>query len=199
MNYYSNGSAIAYPSMYRRSSHYEMMDLDDKLYGQTVAVVVNNEILNSNPKDTLDKRYKHFKIENSMGFYYDTLDNYIPTRRVEIKYTGLPTNTLTKRPVTLILDIHNPYQYDIPLANFKLIGQFKYNKYDMYDVVIPWGNLKILESGSTNKLKVEFIVPEAASGKYRFGMSIQRPPSTSWYNSPRSEIYISNPRQKQGL
>lgn len=198
MNYYSTGRAFAHPSIYNRSSQYQMLDFDDTLYGKRVAVVVNTQIRDTTSKLVLDTTYRRFKIANSMEFYYDTIDNYIPTRRVAITYSGLPEKSLINQPIVFDIRIQNPYEYSIPTNQFKLLGQFKSGRFKWYEIVIPWGEIKTIPPHGTVSIKHEIVLPKMDSGRYKFAFSIQRPPSTSWYNSDRQDIYIINPSQKRG-
>lgn len=197
MNYYSSGFAFAHPSMYGRSSQYQLMDIDERLYGKSVAVAVSGGIRTTTPKSTVDSMYHYFKIANSMDLYYDTVNFYIPTRRVEISYKGVPSIILTGRPIVIEMEIYNPYSYPIPLAEFRLIAQFRKGRSEWYDVNIPFGLLKELPAGERITMKTELITPQADTGEYKFGLSLQRPPATSWYNSPRQKIHITNPSQKR--
>lgn len=196
MNYYSTGSAFAYPSIYHRSSQYELMSIDDMLYGQPVAVAVNSQIRDNAPASMMDTTYQHFVAKKLVSLYYDTINYYIPTRRVEITYSGLPPTILINRPLTLNMNIYNPYSYPIPVNDIKLIAQFKKGRFEWYEVIIPWGNIKVLEPTSNTPLRCEIYVPKANTGLYKFGLTLQRRPAPSWYNSKRTEIQITNPSQK---
>lgn len=197
MNYYSDGFAFAHPSIYNRSSQYQMLSMDDDLYGKPVAVAVNTSIRDRSSRLTLDTAYHHFKIANSMEFYYDTINYYIPTRRVEINYTGLPEKSLINQPIVFDIEIHNPYPYSIPTSEFKLIGQFKSGRFLWYEIEIPWKDMPTIPANDSVHIRSEVIIPKMNSGNYKFGFTLQRPPATSWYNSPRREIHIINPSQKQ--
>lgn len=200
MNYYSNGLAFAQPSIYNRSSQYQMMTMDDELYGKRVAVAINTEIRDRLGLRGLDSAYQYFKIANSMDFHYDTIDFFIPTRRVEVEFSGLPQRTLIKQPAVLTITLKNPYDYTIPLSQFKLIGQFKQGRFVWHEIEIPWReDLTELPANSQATIVREVMIPKMDTGEYLFGFSLQRTPASSWYNSKRIPITVTNPAQKQGL
>lgn len=197
MKYYTNGDAIAYPSIYKGGNHYQLIDqLDEHLYGKPVAVVITDHVRNSYNTTQLKERFGHYSLHGT-DIYYDTISYYIPTKNVSINYSGLPINTLTERPIILNLDIYNPYDYNIPISDFRLVGHFTLFHSEMHDVEIPLRGVEVLPSKEHTKVKAEFYVPKMSSGRYKFGLSLQRPPATSWYNSPLTSIQITNPSQRR--
>lgn len=200
LNFYSEGFAFAHPSIYNRSSQYQLMNDDDNLYGKPVAVVINTQICDRLGKRGLDSAYQYFKIANSMDFYYDTIDFFIPTRRVEVEFTGLPERTLINQPAVLTIKLKNPYDYNIPLSKFKLIGQFKSGRFIWHEIEIPWReDLVELPANGEATIIREVMIPKMDTGQYKFGFTLQRSPATSWYNSERRSIAVTNPAQKIGL
>lgn len=200
--YYTGGDSYALPSIYLRSSQFEYIDGDTPLYGRPVAIVISTKVLDSLTKEQMDARFLCSKTSPiAYEIYYDTVDFYIPTRKVEITVSPtLPPKMLTGQRVPLTLVVHNPYDFDIPLGGdqFHFLAQFRYQRLTFYEADLKINPaIKLLPAGQTIRIKTQMYVPEGIeSRKYMLGFTLQRHPFSSWYNSPRVEVQVVNPNNK---
>ncbi|MEG1665138.1 MAG: hypothetical protein RR286_07515, partial [Mucinivorans sp.] len=190
LNFYGHNPSYALPNIYARSSHYQYIDMDSHLYGQKVALEISDQAHNSLSEKELADRYFYQSIWR-YGIYYDTVDFYIPTRRVSIEYT-MPEKVLTQDNLPLELTINNPYDFDIPLTGdggFKLKALFKIGRFTTYDVPVEIKSTVLPAHGSVKEY-TRIIIPTIPTGDYHIGLSLHRYPYSSWFNCPLKAIKV---------
>ena len=201
LNYYTKDPARAWarPSIYSRSSQYEMIDMDTRLYGEKVAVELADPIEHNHTlKPMLDSLYFHAKAGRK-SFYYDTVDFYIPTRYVEISYDQIPGKLLTGQELPLVLEVYNPYNFSIPVGGsegFSIIMQLRHGRFIYHQIDLPLKNLTELPPRTSISVRTSMKIPDVETNIYKLGFSLQRYPFGSWYNSRRMDIQIVNPKNR---
>lgn len=191
--YYTGAAAYALPSIYTRSSQYAFIDGDTPLYGRPVAVGVARPVADS---------LRRVGIGVSGGAYFDTVGFYIPTRRVEVvPVPALPRKALTGQSLPVMLEVRNPYPFDIPLGGgegFGLLVSFRSEGRVFYDRLLKVdGAVKAIPAGDTLYIRTQVPVPERVpDGKYRVGFTLQRYPFGSAYNGGPVNMQLVNPRTK---
>lgn len=202
LNYFNNNPLLsyAYPSIYTRSSQYQLMDMETHLHGKKVARELSIRI-GYDPafKSYLDSAYFRATV-GKKSFYYDTIDFYIPVRMVDIEFLDMPAKVMTGQVMAVKLTIENPYDYDIPMIGsegFSVVMQLRQGRYIMHDITVPAPELILLPAKSKIQLFSEVVVPpHIETGEYKIGFTLQRYPFGSWYNSRRVKIQIVNPKSR---
>ncbi len=195
--YYNHAEAYAMPSIYTRSSQFELLDTDTRLYGKQVAIGISPKVMDSIPPALRKERFPvYFQATPRSGvFHYRVVDHYIPTRRVEITHSPLPEKILTGEVLPMTLTLYNPYPFDIPMEGIRLVAQFRPWRLEHYDVPVKTApQISELKAGERVTVRVYLTIPQLKESRdYGFGFTLQRWPFGSWYNSPRSTIYVVNP------
>ncbi len=206
--YYTGLEAYAAPSIYTRSSQYEFLDTDTELYSQRVVQILAPPVVDSvlRGKGTYPlKTFEDFSPLRPFA-YYDTVEFYIPSRKVEITATpAFPPKMIAGQEIMLSLAVRNPYGFDIPLGRqadgkeyFGFKVQFWVNRGNNLDVPLTVEPRTVrLAGGSTVQLRTVLKVPASLpTGKYKIAFTLQRYPFASSYNSPQTEVYIVNPNRR---
>lgn len=191
-NFYTHSMAYSMPSIYKGSSEYEFMDFDETFGGMPAAVVVKQFIL-----DTIARNnpYTRFELNENYVSFYDTVDSYIPLRRIVITYDGLPAKAIVKKPILLNINIMNPNKVPIELNKVSLVAFVKSDKGVYNEFTIAFARqMTVLPAGESISFSREIRIPGSVStGRYEFSLSLQQPPAASWYNSKIKDIIITNP------
>ena len=201
LNYYTRDRhrSFARPSIYSRSSHFQMLDMDTRWYGERVAIEISDPFEHHKAnKPMLDSMYFHARLGRK-NFYYDTVDFYIPTRYVDVKFEPLPGKLLTGQELPLTLEITNPYEFNIPVngeKGFGIIMQFRLGKSTYYQIDVPLKNIEELPAGKSVRVRTNITIPSIDTEIYKVGFSLQKYPFGSWYNSKQVPIQIVNPKER---
>lgn len=200
LNYYTSDTARAWarPSIHGRNSQFGLRDMERKLHGQTVAIQISKQVAASTPRAKLESLY--MKVETPhQQFYFDTIQNYIPTSRTSIECRGLLPKMLTGQRLSIELRIHNPYDFEIPLdtvaTGYSVVMQLRQGQSIWHDIRLNIPST-ILAPDYTTVIRTAIQIPVIETGKYLVGFSLQRYPFDSWYNSKRTEIQIVNPKTR---
>lgn len=200
--YYTGTESYAAPSIYLRSSQFEFEDGDTDLYGRRVAIVISPKVLDSLTLDQMKERYLWSKpTPTGSEVIYDTVGFYIPTRKVSITpQEPLLTKMMAGQRVPLTVIVHNPYEFDIPLAGIQLLAQLRYQRLTYYDIEMEIPSVvRTLPAGQSVRFKSSFTIPaDVPTQKYKLGFTLQRYPFSSWYNSGRVEVQVVNAAQNRG-
>lgn len=201
LNFYSPTQSFAYPSVYRRSSHYEFRDEVNEFYNKPVAIEVSvydtiREKTKSYP-DSLIKQTEDIPLAGNIK--YMIIDSYVPVKDVEIIVSGMPEKVLVKQQLAITLDITNPYQYDITIGGntggYEVVLHIQGKpEENYYDVVVPIKET-LLKAGKTTNINSAIEIPQCSTKLYRIGFMLQQYPLVAWYNSKIQELLIVNPKE----
>jgi len=224
--YYGDIQSYGRPSVDCRSSQYEFLDMENSFKGRTVAVEITqfakdslgigmpifdtivtvNKIKKKVDKKTvveeerivrIEPRHYHYDTILDNQIVWDTIQNYLPTEKIRIVATGIPTKVHTANTVVCNFEVTNPYDYDIPVSGpygYKLFMNIRYGRFsaDLFSVGWP-KNLKVLPANSTYKFTKRLVFPKMiTSGEGTYGFAVMRLPFGGWYNSERKPITITN-------
>lgn len=194
LNFYGKIPAYAMPNLYSRSSQYQFLDMDTPMYGHRVAQEIGyNEY--KQPLDTLIARHRHADLPHGGGMFFDVVENYIPTRKVDIDIETFPAKILTESRLALLLRIENPYDFDIKLGGkdgFKIVMNIA-RQDEFIDIELPFKE-QVLGASSRLNIATTVVIPIVKTGDFKVGITLCRDPYSSWYNSDVYKLSIINPK-----
>ena len=177
--FYTGGQAYAQPSIYYRTSQYELRDDDDRMAGGPVLIQVWDSVPGS----------RDVQLPNGRTFRYLRCRRFVPVRRIAVETGSLPSEVRPGDTLRLSLTLRNPYPYD-----YRFDG-------DSVKVGIVWRNLSettrrydlpevqgLLPAGGTLCREARFVVPELPEHTWQVGFTVSNLPVTTWFNGPTERI-----------
>ena len=177
--FYTGGQAYAQPSIYYRTSQYELRDDDDRMAGGPVLIQVWDSVPGS----------RDVQLPNGRTFRYLRCGRFVPVRRIAVETGSLPSEVRPGDTLRLSLTLRNPYPYD-----YRFDG-------DSVKVGIVWRNLSettrrydlpevqgLLPAGGTLRREARFVVPELPERTWQVGFTVSNLPVTTWFNGPTERI-----------
>ena len=177
--FYTGGQAYAQPSIYYRTSQYELRDDDDRMAGGPVLIQVWDSVPGS----------RDVQLPNGRTFRYLRCGRFVPVRRIAVETGPLPSEVRPGDTLRLSLTLRNPYPYD-----YRFDG-------DSVKVGIVWRNLSettrrydlpevqgLLPAGGTLRREARFVVPELPERTWQVGFTVSNLPVTTWFNGPTERI-----------
>lgn len=198
LNFYTDLPTYARPSIYGRSSHYQFIDFDTQYYGRRVMVDIGDHGQNSISSDSLKNNFKVINMPTVGPVYYYIDEFYIPTSKVEITLQSFPSKVLINQKLALLLMLHNPYDFEIPLGGkngFGIVMTIKAKNGEYRDISIKFIE-QPLGGGGSIKIATTIEIPDLETDHYAVGFSLQRPVGSAWYNSKVYDLLIVNPRTR---
>lgn len=197
LNFYGKIPSYAMPNIYSRSSQYEFVDMDTPMYGHKVALEVGSKEYRAYDFDSLLVRHHYADMPHKGYIFFDIIEHYIPTRKVRVEIETFPAKVLTDSRLALLLHIHNPYDFDIPLggkAGFDIVMSLS-RKGEMIDLPLPFKE-QILGANGTLNIATTVTIPTVETAEFKVGITLRKAPYDSWYNSDTYTLGIINPKTR---
>lgn len=100
-HFYTGGTGYAQPVVSYRTSHYQLLDTDTQMAGQSILAEVNEQTSGAS----------ELQLANGKTFRYVEIDPFIPTRKIAITTEGIPEQVTPGDTLNLTLTLRNPYPY----------------------------------------------------------------------------------------
>lgn len=200
LNFYTPMRSYPLPSVYSASSHQKTSSTLDTYNGKKVAIEINRTTADTTAKDSLANLYHTLEIPNVGTHYYIVTDNYIATDGIKIELQSFPEKIITGQSLAMTLRLTNPYPYDIKIGGkdgFSIALHLSCSERDreneMCDIPLSFAP-QTLNSGTTKAITSTITIPTLTTGHFDAGITLQRQPATSSYNSKIYNLLIVNPR-----
>lgn len=181
-NFYTGGTSFAQPTIYSRSSQYELLHTDEEILAKEVIVEVD-------AKQNLEHT-QCITLANGKIFTYIVDSCYIPIRKVRITPT-LPDSLAGGDTLAIHFTITNPYQLPFIVDGDRTRVQWTwYTRGETLQVIDLPTLREILPPQTTIRTQAWAIVPKLTPGAtYTVGFTIRNSDGPTWYNGPRKEIF----------
>ncbi|MFI3288188.1 MAG: hypothetical protein R3Y61_06910 [Rikenellaceae bacterium] len=200
MNFYTSMRVYSQRSIYDDELSFSYPDIAEGYYGKRVACEVSERALLA--ADSLAVEYPSFRVEGIGTYYYIIEEFYVPVSRVDVSLQSFPEKIIARQKMALTLYITNPYPYDIELggqSGFEIILHLSSvesgREGECYDIVLPFQS-QILGSEGVVTIATSVVMPDAETGNFKAGITLQRYPSISSYNSTVYDLMIVNPGRR---
>lgn len=200
LNFYTPLSSYSLPTIYSSLSHQKANPALDSYHGKRVAIEINRIITDTTAKDSLQNLYNYVEIPNVGTHYYIVTNNYTPTSAINVELQSFPEKIITGQSLALTLRLTNPYPYDIKVGgkdNFDLVLHLGCSELgrdaEMCDIPLVFAPITLI-SGTTKAVTTTVKIPTFTTGYFDAGISLQRPPASSSYNSKVYNLLIVNPK-----
>ncbi|MBQ4279330.1 MAG: glycosyltransferase family 39 protein [Rikenellaceae bacterium] len=182
-NFYTGNPSFAQPTLFYRTSQYELMDDDTRWIGRRVVV--------QTPGPYADRAVT---LPDGTVFRYRIVDDFRPVRLVDVRFDE-PQGTLHASDTLRIpLTMANPYPYDITVDGDSVRLAMAWRKLGTATETIPVEGFRaVLPAGGTIADTVVFAVPDAGrlpAGRYQTGFTLLAPPLTPWFCGQQSHLEI---------
>ncbi|MDD3107718.1 MAG: glycosyltransferase family 39 protein [Alistipes sp.] len=178
--FYTGGWAYAQPSIYYRTSQYEMMEEDRRMAGQRVLMQVWDSVPGMHSTT----------LANGKSFGYIVVDSFIPVRQIEAEFDPLPSEVRPGDTLALRLTLHNPYPYTYHLDGdstvLSMVWRHRSEPTHKYPLLLS-GTLPAYGtwSGATR-----FVVPALTERTFQVGFTLQNQPVSTWFNGKTVKVKV---------
>lgn len=179
---YTGGESFARPSVYSRSSQYELLDTDRAFAGGEALVQVPDTLPGATTLELANG--------NRFSYIIDTL--YRPVREITVTGAEFPATLHPGDTLMLGLTLTNPYPDDYPFAPDQTrIGLVLRSRESRFTQVTPMhSDPLLLAARSTANLTARVVVPSVPPGEYNAGLTLFNSPASTWYNSAVARLTI---------
>lgn len=176
--FYTGERSYAQPSIYYRTSQYELKDDDDRMAGGRVLLQVWDSVPGA----------RHLELANGSRFDYIVCDRFIPVRRIDITYDSLPREVRAGDTLHLKLELHNPYPYDYRIDGDSVAVSmvWRHRSEPTHKYVLPLTG--DLPAGGVLSRELDFVVPELTPRTFQVGFTIANMPVSTWFNGKTVKI-----------
>ena len=172
--FYTDGKAYARPTIYYRTSQYELKNEDRAMAGQPVIV----EVADSVP------RAQTLSLANGRTFTYLIDPSYRPVREMRIQMAPLPTDVHPGDTLSLAFDVINPYAFDYTFGPHEARIGFVFRRLGEPTQVFPLSGIEAqLPAQGKLHLETAFVIPAIKPTEYQAGLTIYNSPASTWFNS----------------
>ena len=182
-HFYTGNPSFAQPTIFYRTSQYELMDDDMRWIGQKVIVQTPEQ----NAEHILD-------LPRGERFCYTTVEDFHPVRKVDIRWETPLEKVSAGETLTIPLSITNPYPYEIKIDGDSIRLAIVWHKLGTATAAIPIAGFQaVLPAHGTLNETVSVTVPGRdvlPEGKYQTGFTLLAPPLASWFCGPQHSIEI---------
>lgn len=196
MNFYTSLPVYSQKSIYSDIPFSPYADPTERFYGKVVAEEVSKRALSHVAKDSVDIVYSSFRVAGLGTYYYCVEDSYIPSARVNATLQSFPEKIIAEQKLTLSLKLDNPYTFEIPFGGkdgFEVILHLQCveggRSEECYDIPLSLRSNKLVGGGSMN-ITTNVYMPKVKTGKFEAGITLQRYPAISSYNSKVYDLLI---------
>lgn len=186
--FYTGGEAYCQPEIDYRTHQWQFRDEDSRFAGREVLIESPSGLQDS----TLQVRTLH--LANGRRFNYFVDPHFHPVRKVEVAVEGLPSKVVAGQPLRLVLQLENPYNYDIGVDGERLRLVMLWRRGPGRVDEIPTECRFTLPADGAATFEVNLQVdPQLKAGRYAVGFALQRTGYTNWFNGKPSRVEVVAP------
>ncbi len=176
--FYTGERSYAQPSIYYRTSQYELKDDDDRMAEGRVLMQVWDSV----------PGVHRLELANGSRFDYIVCDRFIPVRRIDITYDSLPREVQVGDTLHLKLVLYNPYPYDYRIDGDSVAVSmvWRHRSEPTHKYVLPLTG--DLPAGGVLSRELDFVVPELTPRTFQVGFTIANMPVSTWFNGKTVKI-----------
>ena len=179
--FYTDGKAYARPTIYYRTSQYELKDNDRTMAGHPVVVEVGDSVPGA----------RTLQLANGRTFTYLIDSSYRPVREILIRMAPLPASVHPGDTLHLSLELINPYNFDYTFGKQGADIGFVFRRTGEPSRVFSLPDIEgVLPAQGRLTLHTDFIVPAIKPTDYQVGLTIRNSPASTWFNSEISSMHI---------
>ncbi len=189
--FYTGKEAYCQPDFAYRTSQWQLRDDDTQAVGKEVITGALQKIRSKDRNKPLGSN--EIALANGYKFSYAVIDSFKPSRLVDIAYESntLPGVIYSGDTLSYTLKLHNPYPYDIAIAqgdtySLRMLMAHKKTRID-----IPIDTSTTIPAHGDASIDIQVVIPEnIESHSYDMGFSIAYKPIRHWYNSRRTQLTV---------
>ena len=179
--FYTDGKAYARPTIYYRTSQYELKDDDRAMAGHPVIVEVADSVSGA----------QTLQLANGHTFTYLVDSSYRPVREILVRMSPLPSSVHPGDTLHLEFDLINPYAFDYPFGPRNTNIGFVFRRLGEPTQVFPLSNIEgVLPAHGQWHGQTDFVVPAIKPTEYQTGLTVRNSPASTWFNSDISTLRI---------
>lgn len=180
--YYTGGETFSQPNVSHRTSQWQYCNYDSTFIGRDVLVEVDP----SKYRNTASANRLHtVRMANGREFNYVVVNNFRPTRNVEITAEGLdlPETVRGGEPLSFTLHIRNPYPYDIIVDGENYILQMLWGWRKQQYLFFPLTQGFTIPAEGECDVECSFEVPhDLREQPYAVGFAVRGADMYTWFN-----------------
>lgn len=187
--FYTGGETFSQPNISHRTSQWQYRGDDTGFVGRDVIIEVDPARYSV---EEAQRRVKHIDLVNGREMYYVELEDFHPTRLVEIESDlQLPEQVQRGQEFKFRLTIYNPYPYDIEVdgEQYKLQMAWGWRKqqYHFYPVAEGF----TVPARGEQTVECSFVVPDELSEQpYKVGFALHHCDMYTWFNSEGQQTLL---------
>lgn len=178
-NFYTGGISYAQPSVYYRTSQYELKDDDSAMAGKPVVLQVWGDSIPGKQRLLLD---------NGKRFEYIVSEHFIPVRKIDIAFDELPAEVTPGDTLHLRLTLRNPYPYtyriDGDSVTVSMVWRHRSEPTHRYALPVTG----VLPPHGEIQATADFVVPQLTPRTFQVGFTISNLPASTWFNGKTVKI-----------
>lgn len=179
--FYTDGKAYAQPSVYYRTSQYELKNDDRGMAGRAVIVEVADSVPGA----------QTLRLANGKTLAYLADSSYRPVREITIRMPELPAEAQPGDTLHLNLELVNPYPFDYTFGPAGAEIGFVFRRLGEPTRVFPLPGIEgVLPANGQMQVRTEFVIPPVKLTEYQAGLTVRNSPASTWFNSPVSPLRI---------
>ncbi len=179
--FYTDGKAYARPTIYYRTSQYELKDDDRAMAGHPVIVEVADSVSGA----------QTLQLANGRTFSYIADSSYRPVREILVRMSPLPATVHPGDTLHLEFDLINPYGFDYTFGAGETNIGFVFRRLGEPTQVFPLPNIEgVLPAHGQWHGKTDFVVPDIKPTEYQTGLTVRNSPASTWFNSEITAMKI---------